>query len=445
MKLSGTANRAYKYNTALAIGRKLAPGLSILWAYAAISLFDPWRFVPFWVQSSALGLTLLFSFLIARWHLNPARAEGASDSSSKPITMGKPLTGLLLASVVGLIIAGERWDDRLINSFIFQLEESPKTIALSVRIIPPSYTGQTVQTILRPEDGAYSTFSIDGPVMVPAGSVLEVAIASGSRTPVLSHGSNSTAFEQQEDGDFFIRLKTIKPDQYGVRVGPYVEITWQIDIKPDNPPSVSFLGQPSATGSHFLRVNYVINDDYGVEKAYMMLRRAGSSSHNIVEFDLSRANDNILGEANKTALLDFSSHLWAGSTVFGRLVVEDALGQRSSGEEIRFILPEREFSHPVARNLVSIRRSLLLNPERIKEAARRLEIQVHRPVDFDSDLSVFVWLRSAYWSLTLATDQDVVDEVIQILWQTAIRLEDNIRAAQGEPSRNILDQMMGEN
>ena len=445
MKLPGTANGVYKHNAALAIGRKLAPGLSILWAYAAISLFDPWRFVPFWVQSSTLGLALLFSFLIARWYLNPARAEGASDSSSKPINMGKPLAGLLITSAVGLFIAGERWDDRLINSFIFQLEESPKSIALSVRIIPPSYTGQAIQIILRPEDGAYSTFSIDGPVMVPAGSVLEVVVASGSRTPVLSHGSNSTAFEQQEDGSFFIRQKTSKSDQYEVQVGPYVEITWQIDIKPDNPPSVGFLGQPSATGSHYFRVNYTINDDYGVEKAYMKLRRAGSSSDTIVEIELSGASDIRSGEVHKTVLLDLSSHIWAGSTVFGHLVVEDALGQRSSGEEIQFILPERAFSHPVARNLVSIRRSLLLNPERIKEAARRLEIQVHRPVDFDSNLSVFVWLRSAYWSLTLATDQDVVDEVIQILWQTAIRLEDNIRAAQGEPSRNILDQMLGKN
>ena len=123
--------------------------------------------------------------------------------------------------------------------------------------------------------------------------------------------------------------------------------------------------------------------------------------------------------------------------------MEDALGQKTTGDEIQFILPERHFSHPVARNLISIRRSLLLNPERTKEAARRLEIQVRRTVDFDNDLSVFVWLRSAYWTLTLATSQDVVNDVTRILWQTAVRLEDGTRAAKGEPTHNVIDQMMG--
>jgi uncharacterized protein (TIGR02302 family) len=88
------------------------------------------------------------------------------------------------------------------------------------------------------------------------------------------------------------------------------------------------------------------------------------------------------------------------------------------------VLPERDFKHPVARAIIAERKKLILAPDERRGVARNLAAIGAIPETFDNDVVVSLALRSAHRRLMLDRDAKAADEVIDLLWDTALRVED---------------------
>jgi uncharacterized protein (TIGR02302 family) len=131
-----------------------------------------------------------------------------------------------------------------------------------------------------------------------------------------------------------------------------------------------------------------------------------------------------LKDVHDTSYNDLTAHPWAGLPVDIHLEAKDALGQTGESDTIRIILPERQFHNPVARAIIEQRRQLTLDPSQRDVAAETLSDLSLRPQLFNNDIVAFLALRTAQARLTLDKDDRAIPAVQQLLWQTAVRIED---------------------
>ncbi len=131
-----------------------------------------------------------------------------------------------------------------------------------------------------------------------------------------------------------------------------------------------------------------------------------------------------LKQAQATSYHDLTPSPWAGLPVEIRLVATDALGQTGESETVRMKLPERVFTNPVARAIIEQRKELAIDPGSRIPVAEILGDLRSRPQLYDNDDMAFLGLRVAEERLRLNHDAASIGEVEQLLWDTALRIED---------------------
>jgi uncharacterized protein (TIGR02302 family) len=198
---------------------------------------------------------------------------------------------------------------------------------------------------------------------------------------------------------------------------------WQIEIIPDNPPTIGFAKAPEGTAHAALRIDYHANDDYGVESVKAVIRRETGNPDETIELEMPLPGLH-LKEAQATSYHDLSPHPWAGLPVEIRLVAADALGQTGESEPVKMKLPERKFEHPVARAIIDQRKELATDRGSRLAVADTLGDLRERPQLYRDDTVAFLGLRLAEERLRLNDDAKSTAEVQQLLWDTALRIED---------------------
>ena len=88
------------------------------------------------------------------------------------------------------------------------------------------------------------------------------------------------------------------------------------------------------------------------------------------------------------------------------------------------MLPERQFNHPVARALIEQRKRLTSEPQARQAIARALVAIASFPERYFDDAVAFLGMRSAASRLLHDRSEDAVGETQEILWDTALRIED---------------------
>ncbi|MBV9964385.1 MAG: TIGR02302 family protein, partial [Alphaproteobacteria bacterium] len=220
---------------------------------------------------------------------------------------------------------------------------------------------------------------------------------------------------------------------------------WPIEIVPDNPPAIAFAQPPKGTARAALRRDYHASDDYGVETAKAVIRLAGSkpsegSTEEPIELELPLPGLH-LKDAQATSYHDLSPHPWAGLPVEIRLVATDALGQTGQSEPVQMTLPERVFNHPIARAIIDQRKELAKDPNSADAVAEILGDLNKRPVLYRDDTAVFLALHMAQLRLSRGHDKDTISVVQQILWETALRIEDGRMAMAEQDLRRLQQQL----
>ncbi len=323
---------------------------------------------------------------------------------------------LAILLLLAAIDAGGDWRDRLVRAATPSLTIGAPAVAASLDIwlTPPEYTALPPQFL---KAGSPKI------IRVPIGSALLAQVHGGEALPELVIDGKAANFDKIDKQDFRAQatLKSgrhIEVSQAGTVLG-----SWPIEIVPDNPPTVAFAKPPEATVRQALRLDYNANDDYGVESVKAVIRQKDGKSAEKIELDLPLPGLH-LKQAQATSYHDLTAHPWAGLPVEIRLVAADALGQTGESPPALIKLPEREFHNPIARAIIDQRKELAKDPNSRQPVAEILgDLQSQQPL-YHNDMVVFLALRVAQERLRLQSDAKSITEVEQLLWDTALRIDD---------------------
>jgi uncharacterized protein (TIGR02302 family) len=323
---------------------------------------------------------------------------------------------LAILLVLGAIDAGGDWRDRFGRALVPSWDDGLPAPAASfdIWITPPDYTGLPPQ-FLRADT--------EGTVHVPTGSILLAQIHGGRGTPRLLVDKTASDFEPVDKQNFRVQLTLSRGQLLAVSQGGTTLGHWPIEIIPDNPPVVAFAQPPKGTTRAALRLEYRATDDYGVESIKAVIRRPGGDPNEAIEIDLPLPGLH-LKEAEATSYQDLSPHPWAGLPVEIRLVASDALGQIGESEPVTMTLPERTFTHPVARAIIDQRKELVKDPNTAESVAEILGDLNQRPALYQDDTVVYLALRLASLRLHLDDTVAAIAAVVPLLWDTALRVDD---------------------
>jgi uncharacterized protein (TIGR02302 family) len=458
----------------------LLPAVLVAGACFAIALFGLPRLLPPWPQLILLILCGL-GFLAALWygfrsfrfpntgdavrrvetdsgfthrpitHLTDAQASNLIDADSVSLwksyrqrliaSIGVPFLGLprgtvaakdpyglravvLLAVVIGIFVAGDSWQKRLIQALHpnFSAFTQSETSKVEAWLTPPEYTRMapiSLSSTVQLESGEAT------PLTVPAGSkLLAQAEGIGAKATLLANGQ-SKDFEMLDAITQRIEGKIQSGDEIAIESDGDTLARWPIKVVPDQPPSIAFATDPSATDRGVLRLDYIAKDDYGVHsvKAVVQLAKEGSDKESL-ELNLPIPQLDAK-EMKAYSYQDLTAHPWSGLEVEIRLVARDAVGQIGASAPVTMTLPERKFYHPVARAIIEQRKKLARDPEQkdsVAEALRGLNAQ---PDAYDGNVAVFLSLNLAWRRLSAdSLSKDDLTKLEEQLWDTALALED---------------------
>jgi uncharacterized protein (TIGR02302 family) len=189
-----------------------------------------------------------------------------------------------------------------------------------------------------------------------------------------------------------------------------------------------------------LRLDYRASDDYGVETVKAVIRRREGGDDEAIELELPLPGLH-LKEAEATSYHDLTPHPWAGLPVEIRLLATDALGQVGQSEPAQLVLPERSFRHPIARAIIDQRKELTRDPASADAVAEILEDLNKRPQLYRDDTAVYLGLRLAQQRLRRDKGKDTIAGVSELLWDTALRIEEGNMSVAERDLRRLQQQL----
>lgn len=333
---------------------------------------------------------------------------------------------LLLVLIIAFTVAGGDSGARLARAFqpSFGGTFAATAASLTLWLTPPPYTAMA-PLFLAPEDG--SRVEAEGAaVVVPSGTALLARIHGGAGAPRLEIDGRSTAFEAI-DGTNYEFSATLTANQtesrrMSVRQGGEILGAWLLAVVADQPPLIEFSRAPGRSARAALRLDYLAEDDYGLVTVEAVITRLDDTSLSFT-LPLILPGDGVTS-VEDTSFHDLTAHPWAGLEVSIDLAASDALGQIGTSEPVIMALPERVFSHPVARRLIEERRKLTLDPGMRNAVSATLDDISSRPKYFFEDFTVFLGLRAARLRLLYDLSDEALGEVQDMLWDMALVIED---------------------
>lgn len=343
---------------------------------------------------------------------------------------------LVILLAAGIVAWGD-WGRRIALAFVPRVTSVATAVPtkLDIWVNPPEYTG-LAPIFLRQTPEASGQ---GAPIGVPVNSVVMARMSGRGTVPRLHANGETTDFARVDDVSFQASQPVTKGDRIGVSQLTGTIAEWPITVIPDKAPSVAFSRPPETTQRATLRLDYVAEDDYGVVKVDGSIRLAAGSKAAGEPIEVSLPVPGLRPKkAEGIGFQDLTPHPWAGLPVTMRLTASDGAGQTGQSDELSFVLPERQFKHPVARAIIAERKKLTANPSERRPVADALLMLAARPQLYNDDTTVFLALRSAVGRLVRDTSAQAVPSVQQLLWDTALRVEDgglsiaerDLRAAQ---------------
>ncbi|MSP52231.1 MAG: TIGR02302 family protein, partial [Alphaproteobacteria bacterium] len=464
-------------------GRAVWPAVLIAGVFVATALLDLWSYVPGWLHLAGIGaFAILFLYVLwrgARGVRFPTaddgerRLERASVLAHRPLTtltdrqasgiedpvsaalwrvhrrrmlakvrrlrVGWPSLGLArrdqraFRAAVGLLlliaIVGSGGDSgsRLSAALTPNLSESSGlTTTFEAWITPPEYTGFPPVFLTAPDKRGQLIAARQ--LEIPTGSTFIARLSGGRTVPAVAIDGAETQFETIDARHYQIDVKIEHGEKLAIRRGGDEIATWRMTVISDLPPKIAFVDKPKITVRRAIEIAYAATDDYGLTGVKVVVARAENDE--TFELDLPLPG-NRLRKANEKSFHDLTAHPWAGLKVKLHLTATDARGQLGASAPIAITLPEREFTHPIARALVEQRKNLARDPATRDKVATALNALSLMPERYNGDTTVHLALQSARARLKYDRSEVGIKKVQDLLWDTATRLEDgNLSLAQ---------------
>lgn len=283
----------------------------------------------------------------------------------------------------------------------------------------------------------------------------EIIVPEGSRLKVRVNGADNFTLEltsQPGNGRNGKLLKAIKvtggdgagyaekqfvlkrPANIAVKINNAEQARWNIFLVPDTTPQITTLGPTQTTPTGGFAVNWQASDDYGIASVAGVLQRlenskpASGQKATALAYDpprfsvsLPRLNPK---KAKGRAFQDLTAHPWAGQRVSLVLQATDQAGQTGYSKKLKFTLPQRQFSKPLARAIVEQRRRLVENPANKTGIVRLLSALLAWPDGVIEKSGWYLGLRLETAKLHRAKTTKDLKKSVDSLWKLALSIED---------------------
>lgn len=323
------------------------------------------------------------------------------------------------------------------------IPEQPSLIQsakLDLWMIPPEYTG------LSP---IHISETSDTPVSLPEGTKITAYLDKGFLTPTLVTNTASYKFADA-DGNGYTAEYTLnaKDRVLKVKSGLITHVKIYLIHQPDIKPVISIVEGPENTENNTLAFRFVGRDDYGLKDVQFVMRPDPMISHRLNNPDPFIQTYDLGGEmfTDQQRTLTLYDHPWAGLPVEIKLVATDTKGQTADSDAVYFVLPEKTFTHPLARRLAEIRKELFWNADQDSFrifAAQMFTLQT-RMEAYNGDLDIFMGLGTAGYRLLYMKDGETENmaSLRQLLWDMALRIEGGSSRVAAENLQNTLAEIM---
>jgi uncharacterized protein (TIGR02302 family) len=362
---------------------------------------------------------------------------------------------LLLVLVVAALAAGpDRWG-RIASAFTPAANTATALLRLDAWVTPPVYTGIAPIVLA------------DGSEPVGAGAETFRALSVPERSELLvrvfaPRGESVSLVTQPDDGTepkmitprstgsqglMEFNMALTSPGAADVKVGGNTVAKWRFDLIKDSLPQIGLMGNPTTTPRGALRLSFRATDDHGVASAEARFALAGTeaSPAPVPELEGGKSNGKAKAEPNPLleaplmplqlpkvnvkqvegkASQDLTAHPWAGLKVRMILAARDQAGQTGLSEPYEFILPERNFTKPLAKAVVEQRKKLVREPDSSSRVAMALDALTIGDERAIPEMPVYLALRDAYWRLDNDESPESIASVVSQLWELALRIED---------------------
>ncbi|MFY8157082.1 MAG: TIGR02302 family protein [Rhabdaerophilum sp.] len=392
---------------------------------------------------------------LAVWEAHQARARTLLDRleatpGDARLRWRDPLALRLvapLALVAAAFMAGDDRQARLAAAFDFSTPLTPPVPPrLDAWIDPPAYTG-------RPPIFLTGTVTLQHgeAVRAPIGSILIVRTTRGTGPKpdeaahvTLQHGTGlepvkeATSPTGQPVPQMNARpgVETIRRALVGndllkiIRDGREIAQI-PIAVIPDRPPAVDSFeataesASPERQSPGGIRLAFTLDDDYGIAKGEVVMERATNPRPGHTPRTLYPAPraDLPLRLGPGEIAVPTEDHPWAGEEVNIRIRVEDDIGQKAESEAKVVRLPQKPFSHPLARALVEQRRNLVFAPDSKQDVVFALDALLFEPERFTPNIGEYLMLDSLRHGVRSARGDDALKEMVDRLWEVALYLE----------------------
>jgi uncharacterized protein (TIGR02302 family) len=346
------------------------------------------------------------------------------------------LRALTLILVVATFFAasGERMK-RITAAFDWQGVVAAANFRIDAWVTPPLYTGRPPVMLpgLRPGDTAQNAAE---PVTVPAGSQLVIRSTGKVSFDIVRVGGLEEAPADAKSPSPVgteERRFTITGDGSATLNGPgRIKPVWTFSAVPDRAPNISLIRDPERQARGALRLDYRMDDDYGVVEAkatFALKDQAmsdGKGRHPLytspdypLTLPQARARNGIAQTTH-----DLTEHPLAGTDVLLTLVARDEAGNEGRSEETTVTLPQRIFVKPLARALIEQRRILALDANDKPLVLTALDALAIAPERFTPEAGIYLGLRSLFFDLRNAKGDDALRDVVARMWAMALQIED---------------------
>ncbi len=346
------------------------------------------------------------------------------------------LRGLVLILAVATFVAagGER-GKRVVAAFDWQGVVVPANFRLDAWVSPPSYTGRPPVILpgIRPGERPQTTMAA---VSVPTGSVLVVRASGKVKFDVgTSGGVTEVAAELRPQAPAGTEERRYAVNDRGTAVVRGLsddDLTYAFNAIPDKPPVIALTKDPEVETRGALKLNYKVEDDYGVVEAQAHFAPKGAAADDSAgkralfgapEMPLALPQARARSGVAQT-MKDLTEHPWAGAEVVMTLVARDEANNEGTSAPVELRLPQRPFVKPLARAVIEQRRELALDADARDRVLIALDALAIAPEKFTPEIGTYLGLRSLYWALAQAKNDDGLRNVVQQMWSFAIMLED---------------------
>lgn len=393
---------------------------------------------------------------------------------------------LMLTLVAGLFFQYGNVGNLFNKAIALPAMTDSKSLRIDAWVTPPDYTGQPPILIAdggrneaaskteseTPEDPPSTHFK------VPENSILTIRIngrnlshlgintlndlldtpsgdskkGASSRKPqnLKSPATPNKTTVNENSREFQISLKKDGPLSVTMDEIPLKQ--WSFSIIEDMPPIIGLIEMPVRAQSGALKLKYRLADDYGIIRAKSRIENV--SFEGMKSAEISDEERRPLGnppefplnlpqlvtkEGKAETFKDLTRHPWAGLQGDLYLIAEDEGGNTSKSPHIKLVIPETEFTKPMAKNIIRLRKQLIITPFESAIVARSIYALMQNKAPFEKDLTLYLGLSVAANRLDKAGTRQEKEEVATLLYDLARHVEDGDLSAAERELRSAQD------